>query len=186
LKIHREPMSVGLPRGDPWRRPPGWAHASSGESGLQWGRPPVGQASVPALPNASFRPEWWWNGYPLGSRATQLSSLQSGGLMSQADFFVYRRRLPHWRLNGATYFVTWRLQRSQHALSPAERSMVVKALRFFEKDRYDLFAYVVMDDPRPSSSARRPSVARHPPLLEILHRFRASARERAAWGGVAG
>jgi REP element-mobilizing transposase RayT len=30
----------------------------------------------------------------------------------EADFQIYRRRLPHWRQNGATYFVTFRLRDS--------------------------------------------------------------------------
>ena len=59
---------------------------------------------------------------------------------------VYRRNLPHWRLAGATDFVTWRLAGGQSELSPAERSLVVQSLRHFDQKRYELLAYVVMED----------------------------------------
>ena len=94
--------------------------------------------------------------------------------MSQTGFFIYRRNLPHWRLTGATYFVTWRLHRGQRALSANERSTVVEALRFFEKDRYDLFAYAVMDD--------HVHVLVHPrdehQLHHILHSWKSFAASR--------
>ena len=59
---------------------------------------------------------------------------------------IYRRNLPHWRLEGAVYFVTWRLYPDSPVLQPEERSAVVETLRHFENVRYELFAYVVMDD----------------------------------------
>jgi REP-associated tyrosine transposase len=62
------------------------------------------------------------------------------------SFCVYRRNLPHWRSDGATYFVTWCLARPQPALTPRERTLVVRALRHFDGRRYDLLAWVVMDD----------------------------------------
>ena len=58
----------------------------------------------------------------------------------------YRRRLPHWRREGATYFVTWRLHRSQRDLSPEERTIVLDVLRHFDGARYRLHALVVMND----------------------------------------
>ncbi len=66
--------------------------------------------------------------------------------MRRPEIYVYRRNLPHWRLAGATYFVTWRLAGGQAELSPAERSLIVECLRHFDQKKYDLFAYVVMDD----------------------------------------
>ena len=60
------------------------------------------------------------------------------------DFFIYRRRLPHWRLVDSVYFVTWRLHPSQPELTPAERGAIVSALRFFDGQKYELIAYVVM------------------------------------------
>ncbi len=58
----------------------------------------------------------------------------------------YRRRLPHWRRDGATYFVTWRLHRTQRGLSADERSVVLRMLRHFDRTRFRLHAVVVMDD----------------------------------------
>ena len=66
--------------------------------------------------------------------------------MNRPDFWMYRRRLPHWRLTEATYFVTWRLHAGQPDLAPAERELVVSALRHFNGDRYELLAHVVMND----------------------------------------
>ena len=59
---------------------------------------------------------------------------------------IYRRNLPHWRLDGAVYFVTWRLYPGRPILQPDERTKIVEILCHFEKVRYLLFAYVVMDD----------------------------------------
>ena len=58
----------------------------------------------------------------------------------------YRRCLPHWRLDGATYFVTWKLHDGQPELAADERTLVASALRHFEEVRYRLLAFVVMDD----------------------------------------
>jgi len=58
----------------------------------------------------------------------------------------YHRRLPHWRVEGATYLITWRLWATQSVLSSDERSLVASALRFFHGQRYDLHAFVVMDN----------------------------------------
>ena len=59
---------------------------------------------------------------------------------------IYRRNLPHWRLEGATYFITWRLQRNQPPLRPEERTLVQTAILHFDGVRYDISAFVVMDD----------------------------------------
>lgn len=59
---------------------------------------------------------------------------------------TYRRALPHWRIDGATYFVTWRLARNRPLLTASEREDVCTALRFFDGVRYRLSAFVVMDD----------------------------------------
>jgi putative transposase len=62
------------------------------------------------------------------------------------DVVKYRRRMPHWRLFGSVYFITWRLTFSQPELTASERSVIMSALRHFEGSRYELFACVVMDD----------------------------------------
>lgn len=61
-------------------------------------------------------------------------------------FDIYRHRLPHARLEGAVYFITWRLKEKHHPLSEPERDLVVSVLRHFDRLRYRLDAYVVMDD----------------------------------------
>lgn len=62
------------------------------------------------------------------------------------DFHLYRRDLPHWRQDGAIYFVTWRLHPVQVALAEGERDLVLDTLKHFHEQRYDLIAAVVMDD----------------------------------------
>lgn len=62
------------------------------------------------------------------------------------ELFIYRRYLPHWRVAGALYFVTWRLIPKIQDLTPDERNVVVAALRHFSGSRYRLLAYVVMND----------------------------------------
>ena len=60
--------------------------------------------------------------------------------------YRYRRNLPHWRDDDVVYFVTWRLAPVQVELAPAEREMVAVAIRHFDRRRYELAAYVVMND----------------------------------------
>ncbi len=59
---------------------------------------------------------------------------------------TYRRRLPHWRIDGATYFVTWRLRAGLADLAPQERSLIRDAVLHFDGDRYQLGAFAVMND----------------------------------------
>ncbi len=58
----------------------------------------------------------------------------------------YRRRLPHWRQDEVTYFVTWRLSLCQPELDSHERDLIVAAMKRFDVQRYELVAYVVMND----------------------------------------
>jgi REP element-mobilizing transposase RayT len=44
------------------------------------------------------------------------------------------------------YFVTWRLASNQPPLTVFERDHVAETIRHFADSRYELFAYVVMDD----------------------------------------
>ena len=66
--------------------------------------------------------------------------------MDADEFRTYRRKLPHWRMLGAVYFVTWRLAKDQPPLHPEDRTLVVDAIRYFDGKRYEVLAYVVMDD----------------------------------------
>jgi REP element-mobilizing transposase RayT len=59
---------------------------------------------------------------------------------------MYQRRLPHFRQPGATYFITWRLHSGQPDLSSAERDLVASTIHHFNGQRYDLIAFVVMND----------------------------------------
>jgi putative transposase len=63
-----------------------------------------------------------------------------------SKWWVYRRRMPHWRLEGSVYFVTWRLDKFQRELEAHERTIIVSSLKHFERLRFDLFAFVVMPD----------------------------------------
>jgi putative transposase len=54
--------------------------------------------------------------------------------------------MPHWRLVGSVYFVTWRLAPYQAKLNQEERCLIMSALQHFKDNRYELFAYVPMDD----------------------------------------
>ncbi len=58
----------------------------------------------------------------------------------------YRRRLPHWRQDEVTYFVTWRLSLCQPELDSHERDLIVAAMKRFDVQPYALVAYVVMND----------------------------------------
>ena len=44
------------------------------------------------------------------------------------------------------YFVTWRLSGGQTVLTSGDREVVARALLHFDQRRYNLYAYVVMDD----------------------------------------
>ena len=66
--------------------------------------------------------------------------------MNERGFRLYRRNLPHLRMEGATYFVTWRLRKEQPELNPKERTAIAEALRHHDGDRYRLAGFVVMND----------------------------------------
>jgi putative transposase len=63
-----------------------------------------------------------------------------------AELQVYRNRLPHWRLAGSIYFVTWALKDRVTTLNNGEVELVANALEYFHLKRYRLFGYCVMDD----------------------------------------
>jgi len=62
------------------------------------------------------------------------------------ELYIYKRRLPHWRLSGSMYFVTWRLDQEQPELNHLERDVIVSILKYFDNQRYELFAFVIMPD----------------------------------------
>jgi REP element-mobilizing transposase RayT len=56
------------------------------------------------------------------------------------------RNLPHIEQDTQMYFITWRLSKSQKPLTHDERSMIQSAIEHFNRKRYEMFAYVVMND----------------------------------------
>ena len=80
----------------------------------------------------------------------------------------YRRNLPHLRIDGAVYFVTWRLRNGQADLSDDERDRTAAAIRHFARERYVLHGYVVMNDH--VHVLVEPHTGRH--LEEIVHSWK--------------
>lgn len=69
----------------------------------------------------------------------------SGGAPPVRSETFTRRRLPHWQLPGATYFLTWRCADGV-TLDEAERDIVLAAVRHWDAVRWDVLAAVVMPD----------------------------------------
>ena len=64
--------------------------------------------------------------------------------MRDGDFSISRRRLPHWRLDGATYFITFRLLAGE--FSPEELVLVRDHILSGDGKFYELLAVMVMPD----------------------------------------
>ncbi len=62
-----------------------------------------------------------------------------------ADLVRTDRRLPHLRLDGATYFVTWKAVEGL-TFDEQERDAVLDALRYFDDDRCRVYAATVMSN----------------------------------------
>ena len=86
----------------------------------------------------------------------------------------YHRRLPHWRADEATYFVTWRLAKSQAELAAGERDVVAAALKHWAGKRYQLAAFVVMND---HVHALLSPIAPHR-LEEVIHSWKSFTANR--------
>jgi putative transposase len=65
--------------------------------------------------------------------------------MGESGFRVRQRRLPHWELEGAVYFITFNTWEKLE-LSPEARQIVLEACLFFNGQRYQIFVLVVMPD----------------------------------------
>lgn len=61
---------------------------------------------------------------------------------------ITRRNLPHWELNGSTYFITTTVHSEigKPFLNPNLAELVISALNREDKKSYDLQAFVVMPD----------------------------------------
>ncbi len=58
---------------------------------------------------------------------------------------ITRRNLPHWEMDGRSYFITYRCAAGA-TLPPAARTIVMDNWKFWDKKRYLLHAVIVMND----------------------------------------
>lgn len=65
--------------------------------------------------------------------------------MQEPKLKIYHRHLPHWELDGATYFITFNTWEKLQ-LNPEARQIVLNSSRFFNNKRYKIFVLVVMPD----------------------------------------
>ncbi len=65
--------------------------------------------------------------------------------MQTAKFTTSQRRLPHWELEGETYFITFNTWEKLE-LTPEARQVVFDSCLFFNHKRYQIFVLVVMID----------------------------------------
>lgn len=65
--------------------------------------------------------------------------------MQEPKFKITQRRLPHWELDGAVYFITFNTWEKLE-LTPEARLVVFNACLFFNNKRYKIFVLVVMTD----------------------------------------
>jgi putative transposase len=64
--------------------------------------------------------------------------------MSEPELSIKHRRLPHWTLDGSTYYVTFRIASTM--LTAPERRIVLDHIRSGHGEFYDLAAAMVMPD----------------------------------------
>jgi hypothetical protein len=77
---------------------------------------------------------------------------------------IYHRDLPHWRIEDAAYFVTWRVGETKALPAARERLIVASSLHHGDSRQYDLLAYVV---PLPVAG---PTARAHRARLEVGER----------------
>jgi putative transposase len=70
---------------------------------------------------------------------------RGGGKTGMGEFKIRERRLPHWELDGAVYFVTFNTWEKLELESRAKQ-IILDACLFFNRSRYQLFALVIMND----------------------------------------
>lgn len=66
-------------------------------------------------------------------------------LMTEPKLKIKQRDLPHWEIDGAIYFITFKTW-ERLELTSAARQVVMDACKFFNNQRYNLFVLVVMPD----------------------------------------
>lgn len=100
--------------------------------------------------------------------------------MADDTLRIYHRDLPHWRIEDAAYFVTWRVSAAKRYLRPRERTLVTSTLHHGDSRQYDLLAYVVMDDHVHVILAPW----RGNPLERIVHGWKSVSAHRIGGGRV--
>ncbi len=65
--------------------------------------------------------------------------------MTNPKLKITQRDLPHWEIDGAVYFITFKTWEKLE-LTPAARQIVLDACLFFHEKRYQIFVLVVMPD----------------------------------------
>lgn len=65
--------------------------------------------------------------------------------MKEPKFIIKKRDLPHWEIDGAVYFITFKTWEKLE-LNPAARQIVLDACKFFNNQRYEIFVLVIMPD----------------------------------------
>ncbi len=60
-------------------------------------------------------------------------------------FKITRRNLPHWQEAGSVYFITWR-SKDGVVLNGKERSIALDAVRFWDGNKWLVYAAVVLTD----------------------------------------
>ncbi|MEB3179970.1 MAG: transposase [Nostocaceae cyanobacterium] len=65
--------------------------------------------------------------------------------MAEPQFKVFNRRLPHWELDGAVYFITFNTWEKLELCVEA-RQVVFNSCLFFNHKRYKIFTLVIMPD----------------------------------------
>lgn len=63
--------------------------------------------------------------------------------MQESRLKIYHRRLPHWELDGAVYFITFNTWEKLE-LNLEAREIVLNSCLFFNNKRYQIFVLVVM------------------------------------------
>ena len=83
--------------------------------------------------------------YKCGGVAMSESEIGGTGVPPVFSQKITRRHLPHWQLGGATYFLTWRCA-AGIILTESERDIVLAAIRYWDENRWNILAAVVMPD----------------------------------------
>ncbi|MEN6320229.1 MAG: transposase [Syntrophaceae bacterium] len=67
------------------------------------------------------------------------------GQASRLSNHMWMRHLPHFQLSSGYYFITFATYK-RFRLLPLQKDCVFNAIRFFDTKKYDLHAFVILDD----------------------------------------